>query len=265
MAISSPSKAVLLIDEYDVPLDKAYQMGYYQEMVGLIRALFSQTLKTNPNLYFAVITGCLQIAMSSCGRHLESIFTGLNNFKVRTVSDIDFAEYFGFTDKEVRDMLSYYGIEEFYDDIKEWYGGYHFGDVEVYCPWDVINQCDKFLESKDASVEAHWENSSNAIVKDIMATATETTKHQIEALISGEAVEKVLIPELTYTDLESEDQETRQTYLWSVLFATGYLTDAAKPKGQLHKLVIPNREVKRIYENRILSWFRVKTVSDTAR
>lgn len=259
-------QVIVLIDEYDVPLDKAYQMGYYQEMVGLIRALFGQTLKTNPNLYFAVITGCLQIAMSSCGRHLESIFTGLNNFKVRTVSDIDFAEYFGFTDKEVRDMLSYYGIEEFYDDMKEWYGGYHFGDVEVYCPWDVINQCDKFLESKDAPMEAHWENSSsNAIVKDIMATATETTKHQIEALISGEAVEKVLIPELSYTDLESEDQETRQTYLWSVLFATGYLTDAAKPKGQLHKLVIPNREVKRIYENRILSWFRVKTVSDTAR
>nr|WP_304577817.1 AAA family ATPase [uncultured Acetatifactor sp.] len=252
-------QVIVLIDEYDVPLDKAYQMGYYQEMVSLIRALFSQTLKTNSNLYFAVITGCLRIAK-------ESIFTGLNNFKVRTISDTDFAEYFGFTDKEVRDMLSYYGVEDSFDEIKEWYDGYHFGDADIYCPWDVLNQCDKLRAWADAPMEAHWENSSsNAIVKDIIATATETTKHQIEALISGEAVEKVLIPELTYTDLESEDEETRQTYLWSVLFATGYLTDAGKPEGQRHKLVIPNREVKRIYENRILSWFRVKTVSDTAR
>ena len=252
-------QVIVLIDEYDVPLDKAYQMGYYQEMVSLIRALFSQTLKTNSNLYFAVITGCLRIAK-------ESIFTGLNNFKVRTISDTDFAEYFGFTDKEVRDMLSYYGVEDSFDEIKEWYDGYHFGDADIYCPWDVLNQCDKLRAWADAPMEAHWENSSsNAIVKDIIATATETTKHQIEALISGEAVEKVLIPELTYTDLESEDEETRQTYLWSVLFATGYLTDAGKPEGQRHKLVIPNREVKRIYENRFLSCFSVKTLSDTSR
>ncbi|HBA49866.1 MAG TPA: hypothetical protein DCZ91_19145, partial [Lachnospiraceae bacterium] len=250
--------AIVLIDEYDVPLDKAYQMGYYQEMVNLIRALFSQTLKTNPNLHFAVITGCLRIAK-------ESIFTGLNNFKVRTISDMDFAEHFGFTDKEVRDMLSYYGIKDSFGEIKEWYDGYHFGDVDIYCPWDVLNQCDKLRVSADAPMEAHWENSSsNAIVRDILATATETTKNQIEALISGEAVEKVLIPELTYTDLGNEDEEIRQTYLWSVLLATGYLTDAGKPEGQLHKLMIPNREVKRIYENRILSWFRVRTVSDTA-
>lgn len=252
-------QAIVLIDEYDVPLDKAYQMGYYQEMVSLIRALFSQTLKTNPNLYFAVITGCLRIAK-------ESIFTGLNNFKVRTISDKDFAEYFGFTDREVRDMLSYYGLEGSYEEIKQWYDGYRFGDRDMYCPWDVLNQCDKLRASADAPMEAHWENSSsNAIVRDILATATETTKDQIEALISGEAVEKALIPELTYTDLESDDGETRQTYLWSVLFATGYLTDAGKPEGQFHRLVIPNREVKGIYENRILSWFRVRTVSDTAR
>lgn len=184
---------IVLIDEYDVPLDKAHQDGYYPEMVRLIRSLFSQVFKTNPNIYFAVITGCLRIAK-------ESIFTGLNNFKVRTISDIDFAEYFGFTDNEVRDMLSYYGLEDSFNEIKEWYNGYHFGDKDVYCPWDVVNQCDKLRAWKEAPMEAHWENSSsNAIVQEILENATETTKSQIEALISGEAVEKVLIPELTYT------------------------------------------------------------------
>lgn len=239
---------IVLIDEYDVPLDKAYQNGYYMEMVSLIRSLFSQALKTNKNLYFAVITGCLQIAK-------ESIFTGLNNFKVRTISDIDFAEYFGFTDDEVRGMLAYYGLEDAYDEIKEWYNGYHFGHKSIYCPWDVINQCDKLRAWREAPMESHWENSSgNMIVQDILTTATETTKSQIEALISGEMVEKALIPELTYTDLESEDEETRQTYLWSVLFSTGYLTDAGKPENGIHKLVIPNREVLGIYEKRIRSW-----------
>lgn len=250
---------IVLIDEYDVPLDKAYQNGYYMEMVSLIRSLFSQALKTNKNLYFAVITGCLQIAK-------ESIFTGLNNFKVRTISDIDFAEYFGFTDDEVRGMLAYYGLEDAYDEIKEWYNGYHFGHKGIYCPWDVINQCDKLRAWREAPMESHWENSSgNMIVQDILTTATETTKSQIEALISGEMVEKALIPELTYTDLESEDEETRQTYLWSVLFSTGYLTDAGKPENGIHKLVIPNREVLGIYEKRIRSWFKVKVISDTDR
>lgn len=250
---------IVLIDEYDVPLDKAYQNGYYSKMVSLIRSLFSQALKTNENLYFSVITGCLRIAK-------ESIFTGLNNFKVRTISDIDFAEYFGFTDHEVRDMLSYYGVEDSFDEIKAWYDGYHFGHTDVYCPWDVINQCDKLREWADAPMEAHWENSSsNAIVQDILENATETTKSQIEALISGEAVEKILIPELTYTDLDSEDQELRQTYLWSVLFATGYLTEAGKSEKGIHKLVIPNREVLGIYEKRIRSWFKMKVISDTAK
>ncbi len=250
---------IVLLDEYDVPLDKAYQKGYYQEMVYLIRSLFSQVLKTNENLYFAVITGCLRIAK-------ESIFTGLNNFKVRTISDIDFAEYFGFTDREVREMLLYYGLEDAFEQMKEWYNGYHFGDTDLYCPWDVINQCDKLRIWRGAPMEAHWENSSsNEIVQDILATATETTKSQIEALISGEAVEKVLIPELTYTDLGSEDEDVRQTYLWSVLFATGYLTDAGKPENGVHRLVIPNREVLGIYEKRIRSWFKKKIVSDTSR
>lgn len=250
---------IVLIDEYDVPLDKAYQNGYYQEMVGLMRSMFSQVFETNKNLYFSVITGCLRIAK-------ESIFTGLNNFKVRTISDIRYAEYFGFTEDEVKALLRYYGLEEKFDEFKEWYDGYQFGQVDIYCPWDVINQCDKFLEAKDAPMEAHWENSSsNVIVQDILANATETTKGQIEALISGETVEKVLVPELTYTDLDSADQDVRQTYLWSVLFATGYLTDAAKSENGVHKLVIPNREVQGIYEKRIRSWFKVRIAGETAR
>ena len=250
---------IVLIDEYDVPLDKAYQYGYYPEMVNLIRSLFSQVFKTNGNLYFAVITGCLRIAR-------ESIFTGLNNFKGRAISDVDFAEYFGFTDDEVKDMLRYYGLEASFAQIKEWYDGYRFGNTNVYCPWDVINQCDKLRARANAPMEAHWENSSsNAIVQNILETATETTKSEIEALISGESVEKVLVPELTYTDLDSEDQEVRQTYLWSVLLAAGYLTDAELPENGVHKLIIPNREVLGIYEKRIRSWFKVKIVSDTTR
>ena len=250
---------IVLIDEYDVPLDKAYQDGFYAEMVRLIRSLFSQVFKTNPNIYFAVITGCLRIAR-------ESIFTGLNNFKVRTISDVEFAEYFGFTDQEVKDMLSYYGVEKAFGAIKEWYDGYRFGGTDVYCPWDVINQCDKLRVRADAPMEAHWENSSsNAIIQDILVDATETTRSQIEALISGEAVEKVLVPELTYTDFDSEDQEVRQTYLWSVLFATGYLTDKDEPVNGIHKLVIPNKEVRGIYEKRIRSWFKVKVTGDTVR
>ena len=250
---------IVLIDEYDVPLDKAYQKGYYPQMVSLIRSLFSQVLKTNKNLYFAVITGCLRIAK-------ESIFTGLNNFKVRTISDIRFAEHFGFTENEVKKLLQYYDLEEKFEILKEWYDGYHFGQADIYCPWDVINQCDKFLETKDAPMEAHWENSSsNAIIQDLLETATETTKSQIEALISGESVEKFLVPELTYADLDSKDEEVRQTYLWSVLFAAGYLTDACKTANGIHKLIIPNQEILGIYENRIRSWFKVKVTSDTAK
>lgn len=241
---------IVLIDEYDVPLDKAYQNHYYAPMIQLIHSLFSQALKTNKNLEFAVITGCLRIAR-------ESIFTGLNNFKIRTISDVECAEYFGFTDDEVKKMLEYYGIGQRYKDIKEWYDGYHFGFVDVYCPWDVINQCDKLRAWKDAPMEAHWENSSsNRIVQDIIASATETTKSQIEALISGDSVEKMLIPELTYTDFEDKDEDLRQTYLWSVLFATGYLTDAGRPENGVHKLIIPNREVLGIYEKRVRSWFK---------
>lgn len=252
-------QVILLIDEYDVPLDKAYQNNYYSQMVSLIRSLFSQALKTNRHLQFAVITGCLRIAK-------ESIFTGFNNFKVRTISDTDYAEHFGFTDNEVRSLLAYYEIEDAYDTIKEWYNGYHFGGTNIYCPWDVLNQCDKLRVSKDAPMEAYWENSSsNAIVKDIIVNSTATTRNQIEALISGESIEKKLIPELTYTDLDNEDQETRQTYLWSILFATGYLTDVRKPENRLHHLTIPNREILGIYTEKIRSWFQSKITSNTAR
>lgn len=253
------TRAIVLIDEYDVPLDKAYQYGYYPQMVQLIRSVFSQVLKTNNSLYFAVITGCLRIAK-------ESIFTGLNNFKVRTISDILYAEYFGFTDNEVQKMLCYYGLEEKYDQMKEWYDGYHFGNVDVYCPWDILNQCDKFLESKDALMESHWENSSsNIIIQNILETASNTTRDQIEALISGEYVEKSLVPELTYTDLNSGDAEIRQTYLWSVLFATGYLTTIDRLENGYYKLAIPNQEILGIYEKKILSWFKIRITGNTTK
>ena len=248
---------IVLIDEYDVPLDKAWQNGYYSDMVKLIRSLLSRALKTNKNLYFAVITGCLRIAK-------ESIFTGLNHFKVRTISDIECSEYFGFTDEEVKKMLEYYGAANRFPDIKEWYDGYHFGSADVYCPWDVINQCDKLRVEKDARMEPYWENSSsNSIVQDILEDATETTKTEIEALISGEYVEKSLLPELTYTDFSSKDREIRQTYLWSVLFATGYLTDIGETGSGRHRLAIPNKEVLGIYEKKISSWFKTKVISDT--
>ena len=252
-------RVVILIDEYDVPLDKAYQNGYYTQMVELLRSLFSQALKTNKHLDFAVLTGCLRIAR-------ESIFTGLNNFKVRSISDAQCAEFFGFTDSEVKEMLRYYGVEDRFPDMKEWYDGYRFGNKDIYCPWDVINQCDLLRVSKDAPMEPHWENSSsNAIVRDILEDATESTKAEIEALISGEAIEKTIIPELTYTDFDSKDINVRQTYLWSVLCSTGYLTDAERPKGRIHKLVIPNKEVRIIYEDRIRSWFYRKVTGDRER
>lgn len=176
------------------------------------------------------------------------------------------AEYFGFTDDEVKEMLRYYGLSDKFEVFKEWYDGYHFGNVDVYCPWDVINQCDRFCESRNAQMEPHWENSSsNAIVKDILEGATEATKADIEALISGECIEKTLVPELTYTDLDSSEAKVKQTYLWSVLYATGYLTDAGEANGKIHKLIIPNREVLGIYEEKIRSWFERKVISNTGQ
>lgn len=252
-------KIVLLIDEYDVPLDKAWQDGYYEKMVRHIRAMFSRALKTNPFLDFAIITGCLRIAR-------ESIFTGINNFKINTISEDRFAQYFGFTESEVRDLLSYYCMPEKYDLFKEWYDGYRFGKKEIYCPWDVINQADRFLDAPDAPMESYWANSSsNYIVRDLLKNPSEAVRADIEKLISGEAVTKTILPELTYADLSDTDRKLRQTFLWSVLYATGYLTDEKTAVGGTEKkapfsaktrrLVIPNREVQEIYESQIRSWF----------
>ena len=250
-------KVIILIDEYDVPLDKAYQNGYYREMVSHIRAFFGSALKTNEYLQAAVITGCLRIAK-------ESIFTGLNNFNVDTISDISFAQYFGFTDTEVKDFLQYYELDAFYGQIREWYDGYHFGKQEIYCPWDVINHCKKLLADKKHRPEAFWANSSsNYIIQDILSMASETAKGQIELLISGEAIEQRIIPELTYTDLDDEDLTVRETYLWSVLYAAGYLTKADKETdSDLYRLVIPNKEVLQIYRDKRPSWYNVNVRRD---
>ncbi len=250
-------KVIILLDEYDVPLDKAYQNGYYKEMVSHIRSFLSNALKTNDYLHTAVITGCLRIAK-------ESIFTGLNNFSTDTISDISFAQYFGFTDTEVKDLLKYYDLDAFYETIKEWYDGYRFGKQEIYCPWDVINYCKKLLDDKKHKPEAFWANSSsNYIIQDILAHASETTKGQIELLISGETIEQRIIPELTYTDLDNEDITIRETYLWSVLYAAGYLTKAARETdGYLHRLVIPNKEILQIYRDKIQSWYNINVRKD---
>ncbi|MCM1259020.1 MAG: ATP-binding protein [Roseburia sp.] len=249
-------KVIILIDEYDVPLDRAYQNGYYDEMVEHIRSLLGKALKTNRFLYASVITGCLRIAK-------ESIFTGLNNFKIRTVSDIEFAEYYGFTDSEVKEMLRYYGLDEFFYDIKEWYDGYQFGNIEIYCPWDVLNYCDKLRVSREAKPEAFWMNSSsNSIIQKILSEATETTKNQIEMLISGEEIEKKLVPELTYADLNDPDINVRETYLWSVMFATGYLTETRRKENGISRLIIPNKEIQEIFRNKIQSWYQVKVKED---
>ena len=253
-------KVIILIDEYDVPLDKAHQNGYYREMVSHIRAFFGSALKTNDHLQAAVITGCLRIVR-------ESIFTGLNNFNVDTISDISFARYFGFTDTEVREILKYYDLAAFYDQIKEWYDGYRFGKQEIYCPWDVINHCKKLLADRQHRPEAFWANSSgNYIIQDILSMASETAKEQIERLISGESIEQRIIPELTYTDLDNEDITVRETYLWSVLYAAGYLTNAGRETDRdLYRLGSPTQAVLQIYRDKIQSWYNVTVRRDTPK
>ena len=256
-------KVILLIDEYDVPLDKAYQHGYYKQMVLHIRSLFSSALKTNKFLYASIITGCLRIAK-------ESIFTGLNNFGVDAITDTRFAQYFGFTDDEVRELLAYYELDEFYASVKEWYDGYHFGRQEIYCPWDVLNYCQKLLSDKTRKPEAYWANSSsNYIVQEILSHASETTKSQIEALISGETIVQRIIPELTYPELENDDITLRETYLWSVLYATGYLTKTIEQPvlsdSSLYQLRIPNREILQIYRDKIQSWYNITVRKDTQK
>ena len=230
-------KVILLIDEYDVPLSKANGKGYYDQMVLLIRGLFEQALKTNDNLYFAVMTGCLRVAK-------ESIFTGLNNLKVLSVTSVRFDEYFGFTDEEVKTMLACYGLTNYYDTVKEWYDGYRFGNVDVYCPWDVINYIDELREDQTLAPKNYWSNtSSNDVVRHFIEKVGQgLAKREIESLIAGESVEKEIHQELTYDQLyDSADN------IWSLLFTTGYLTQRGKPEGDLFRLAIPNMEIRRIF------------------
>ena len=237
-------QVILLIDEYDVPLDKAFQYGYYDEMVSLIRNMFGNALKTNPNLYFAVLTGCLRISK-------ESIFTGLNNLKVLTLTDVRFDEYFGFTDTEVKGMLEYYGLSEHYGEVKEWYDGYRFGNVEVYCPWDVINYCDLLKADPNAFPQDYWSNTSgNAMVRRFIDKADTRTRDEIERLIAGDEIVKEIHQELTYNELDSSIEN-----LWSVLFTTGYLTQRGQ-KGKKYCLTIPNNEIRELFISQIREWFR---------
>ncbi|RHL08058.1 hypothetical protein DW038_01225 [Agathobacter rectalis] len=249
-------KAVILIDEYDVPLDKAFQNGYYNEMVSLIRGLFGQALKTNEFLQFAVLTGCLRISK-------ESIFTGLNNFKVMSITDSRFDEQFGFTDEEVRKLLSDYGMDSHFDEVKEWYDGYHFGRADVYCPWDVINHVDHLRDDSDAKPQTYWINSSgNSLVRRLINRADSSTKDEIERLIAGEAIEKVIRQDLTYDEIENSIDN-----IWSVLFTTGYLTKIGEVKlpdseSYAYMLVIPNKEVREVFVLQIQEWFKAVVAND---
>lgn len=238
-------KAIVLIDEYDVPLAKAYEQGYYDEMIILIRNLLEQLLKTNDSLEFAVLTGCMRITK-------ESIFTGLNNMEVHSISEDEYEEYFGFTDAEVRDMLAYYDLMECYDTVRNWYDGYQFGEVSIYCPWDVIRYCKKLCRNRDAEPENFWLNSSgNDIVRKFIAYGgNPSVKGEIEALINGESIEKTIRPDLTYSEMYASINN-----LWSVLYTTGYLTGTGKSSGNHVKLIIPNREVRNIFSEKILELF----------
>lgn len=244
-------KTVILIDEYDVPLDKAFQQGYYREMVSLIRGIFGDALKTNDSLSFAVMTGCLRISK-------ESIFTGLNNFKILSITDVRFDEQFGFTDKEVNDILSYYHMEDRMKETKQWYDGYHFGNVDVYCPWDVINHVDRIKDDPGARPETYWINTSgNDLVRRFVNKANKTTRNEIERLIAGEAIEKQIRLDLTYDEIDNSIDN-----LWSVLFTTGYLTQIGLTEEGAYKLVIPNKEVREVYKLQIQEWFEKSLFSN---
>ena len=249
-------KAVILIDEYDVPLDKAFQNGYYKEMVSIIRGLFGQALKTNEFLQFAVLTGCLRVSK-------ESIFTGLNNFEINSIVDIDHDEQFGFTDDEVMKLLLDYDRSERYPDAKEWYDGYHFGNADIYCPWDVINFTKKLVTDPSARPSAFWINSSgNDMVKRFVDKADQTTRDEIEKLVAGGFVEKQLRLDLTYDEIDNTIDN-----LWSVLFTTGYLTKIGEVKlpdseSYAYKLVIPNKEVREVFILQIQEWFKAVVAKD---
>ena len=246
-------KPILLIDEYDVPLDKAYYHGYYPQMIDLIRAMFQAALKTNSSLFFAVLTGCLRVSK-------ESIFTGLNNLMVHSISDPSFDEYFGFTDEEVGKMLSGYGLEAHHQEAREWYDGYRFGGQDVYCPWDVINYVYALRVDPQAEPKAYWLNTSgNAMVRELISKSADgTTQMEIERLIEGETITKTLNEQLTHNEIRSSIGN-----IWSLLYMTGYLTTAQRPSGSRYELRIPNREVRQIYMQQVLSWFEDKASAET--
>ena len=247
-------KVILLIDEYDVPLDKAFHGGYYEEMISLIRNMFSNVLKTNHDLYFAVLTGCLRISK-------ESIFTGLNNLNVMTVSDPYFCDSFGFTDSEVEEMLRYYGLDEFQSVVRDWYDGYQFGDVSVYCPWDVIKYVQILLKDRKAEPENYWANTSgNDLVRRLLQKANQTTRNEVEELIGGGAITKTIRQELTYRDVEDSIDN-----VWSVLYSTGYLTRRERVPGKQVKLALPNREVRELFIELVKDWFEETALADSER
>ena len=240
------SKVILLIDEYDVPLAKAFERGYYDQMVLFIRNMFEYALKTNESLKFAVLTGCMRISK-------ESIFTGLNNLKVLSVAEVQFDEAFGFTDKEVRELLEYYELSDHYNEIKEWYDGYQFGNAEVYCPWDVINYCDALRVEPAAQPKNYWSNTSSneAVRRFIQESDKASVRREIENLVAGEVIEKEIHQELTYKDMY-----TSVDNLWSVLFTTGYLTQKGKPEDNRFQLAIPNMEIRNIFTTQIMDFFK---------
>ena len=248
------TKTVILIDEYDVPLAKAFEHGYYEQMVSLIRGFLGNALKTNDNLQFAVLTGCMRISK-------ESIFTGLNNFKIYSITDKRFHTAFGFTDTEVRELLHYYGQDEYYETVKEWYDGYHFGGIDVYCPWDVINFCSDHLEDAKLSPKNYWANTSgNSVIRHFIESVNEPqmlTRMELERLVNGGMVQKEINQELTYNELyDSIDN------LWSTLFMTGYLTQCGEPDGNRYSLIVPNREIRNIITEHILKMFKEKIKND---
>ncbi|MFR8563638.1 MAG: AAA family ATPase [Blautia sp.] len=246
------TKAVLLIDEYDVPLAKAFENGYYDQMIFLIRSLLEQALKTNDSLKFSVMTGCMRISK-------ESIFTGLNNLKVLSITDERYDEYFGFTDAEVREMLKYYGIEDHYEEVKNWYDGYLFGGVEVYCPWDVLNYCDKLKDHTDSFPENYWINTSSndAIRKFIQMSDNFKTKREIETLLAGGEIIKEIHQELTYPEMYQSLEN-----VWSLLFMTGYLTQRGRIDAKRYKLAIPNLEIRDIFQTQIMEYFKESVAKD---
>ena len=247
-------KSILLIDEYDVPLDKAFQNGYYDEMVNLIRSLFDNGMKTNDSLYFAVLTGCLRISK-------ESIFTDLNNPKVHTISDVRYDEYFGFTNADVDELLEFYGLSAYKDTIKDWYDGYRFGDRDVYCPWDVVNYCDELLADPSAEPENYWANTSgNDLIRRLLKKANQSTRNDVEQLINGGTIIKSIRQELTYREVEDSIDN-----IWSVLYSTGYLTCRRRVPGKKMELALPNREVRELFIELVKDWFEETTRADSGR